>query len=183
MAVNGRVQMMSKQTVPGIDAPPQAGISWTGLLGNLSRRTDFGAFTAAVTERAIEIEQERTAAFEEDLRERAMFNRRLKADRAQIAAEREAKIAAERDAAITEQADRIRLHFERIQLEAAARRERADSLQELQREARRATAFTASTGRGQTPRSARPAVIEEAPVPLTPDAGAPIDLTPPQPTQ
>jgi uncharacterized protein involved in outer membrane biogenesis len=113
--VNARLSMQTREPVGRSSIRPQAVLSWSGPLLSPTRRIDVGSLATAVTEEAIRIEQERSAIFEEDLKERAMFNRRLKADRAQIAF-REAQIAAEREA------ERSRLEMERARLEAEAMR-------------------------------------------------------------
>ncbi len=141
--LDGRLAMASTAAIANIKEVPQAVINWSGTANNLSRRTDLGTFTAAVTDRAIEIEQEKSRTFEEDLRERAMFNRRYKADLSQIEAEKEAEAEREKEALITIQSDRIRLHFERIRLESEARREKKASDAEFVRERERAATLLA----------------------------------------
>jgi hypothetical protein len=185
--LEGRVTLASANSVADIGEKPQAAISWAGTPSGLARRTDFGTFTAAVTDRAIEIEQAQTRAFEDDLRERAMFNRRLKADRALIAADLDAKLNAERDAVLEKEGERIRLNFERISLEATARQEKASALQEFDRERRRALGRAQSVApirlRTQTARQRSIESILAEPLNLAPDAAGPIDLSPPQTTQ
>jgi hypothetical protein len=192
-ALEARLAMASSTLAPELGEKPEAAVSWAGSISGVKRRTDFGAFTAALTDRAIEIEQEQAKAFEDDIKERAMFNRRLKADRARIKAEREAKLFAERDAAIRREGERVRLHFERIRLEAEARRQRTEALQEFRREAERAAGRTSpvtinsparnspvARRKAATPETATPAEVK--PLELLPE-DTPIDLTPPQPTQ
>jgi hypothetical protein len=198
--LEGKLTMASTLASPDPTNRPEAAFTWSGTPGNLTRRTDFGSFTAAITDKAIALEQDRTKAFEEDLRERAMFNRRLKADRSKRAAEAEAELFAQRDTAIKREGERIRLHFERIKLEAAARREQEESALELEREAERAKPTLQSENdparaNAASTRSAKPADAKREPginsvpkekakpalisPPSVPNGDAPISLSPP----
>jgi hypothetical protein len=202
--IEGKLTMASKLATADPANRPEAAFTWSGMPGSLKRRTDFGSFTAAITDKAIALEQDRTKVFEEDLRERAMFNRRLKADRAKLQAEAEAELFATRDNAIKREGERIRLHFERIKLEAAARQQREESAQELERETNRAKPRAEqakepekSLGKANaaSTRSLKPAELrrqpaangaakEKAKPPVSaapPEGDAPISLSPPAP--
>ncbi|MDB5651772.1 MAG: AsmA family protein, partial [Hyphomicrobiales bacterium] len=59
--------------------PPAATLIWQGKSGNLQRRVEAGPLLNAISARAIAREAARVDALEADIRERAAFNRRLKA--------------------------------------------------------------------------------------------------------
>ncbi len=73
-------------------APPQAAATLAGPLDAPVRREDVSSLAAGLAAQAIARESERIAALEADMRERAFFNRRMKAGRYQ--ARRAAEIAA-----------------------------------------------------------------------------------------
>jgi len=73
-------------------APPSAVVTLTGTTGALQRDVDVGALAAGLTAQAIARESDRIANFEADVRERAYFNRRFKAELFML--RREAELAA-----------------------------------------------------------------------------------------
>jgi flagellar biosynthesis GTPase FlhF len=168
LLLDGRINLASRSISRDLGIAPAASIEWTGPPGNMKRSIDLTQLTAAITDKAIAIEQEKAAAFERDLRERAFFNRRykaglwqdaLEAERAARKAAEEARLRAEEEERLAEEqkqreaeekqraeAERLRLEAERVALEAAAAQQAAASRAELQRERRRALAIV-STGR------------------------------------
>lgn len=64
-----------------VQTPPVLGIAWRGPLTGLRREADVSALSNAVAARALAREIERVEAFEADARERAMYSRRLRAER------------------------------------------------------------------------------------------------------
>ena len=80
---------------------PQVTVVWKGVWPQLERRIDTAPLANGLAAAAIARDSERLAAVEADIRERAFFNRRLKAieqERQRLAAEQEAaRIAAEED--------------------------------------------------------------------------------------
>jgi len=73
-------------------APPSVAVALTGSLDAPTRQIDPTACVAGLAAQAIARESDRIAAFEEDIRERAYFNRRLKAE--QFMRRRAAELAA-----------------------------------------------------------------------------------------
>ncbi len=92
---------------------PQAATLWRGAPRALERSYDAAALTNAISQRALQREIERVEMLEADIRERAMFNRRLRA-------ERERRAAEERAAAEAAQAEARRLAEERARAQAEA---------------------------------------------------------------
>ncbi|RDJ27125.1 AsmA family protein [Bosea caraganae] len=64
-----------------MQSAPPLGIAWRGPLSGLRREADVSALSNAVAARALAREIERVEAFEADARERAMYSRRLRAER------------------------------------------------------------------------------------------------------
>jgi hypothetical protein len=62
-------------------APPQIAVNWRGDSRAPARTYDVSALSNAVSQRALQREIERVEALEADIRERAAFNRRLRAER------------------------------------------------------------------------------------------------------
>ena len=77
--------------------PPQVGILWKGPFGTPARAVDAAALVNGIEARAIAREQARIEAFQDDVRERAFFARRLKAIEAEQQAARD-KARADADA-------------------------------------------------------------------------------------
>jgi hypothetical protein len=93
-------------------SPPLATVLVRGALDAPARQIDVASLSAGLATQAIAREGDRIAALEADMRERASFNRRLKADR--FLAGREAEIAAYE----AEQA-RLKLEADRERVEAS----------------------------------------------------------------
>jgi hypothetical protein len=77
------------------EPPPTVEIATKGTLEAVSRKIDVSLLFAGLAAEAVARESDRIANFEADVRERAAFNRRLKAER--FLARREAEIAAFED--------------------------------------------------------------------------------------
>ena len=75
--------------------PPTIAVATKGSLDAVSRKIDISLLFAGLAAEAVARESDRIANFEADVRERAAFNRRLKAER--FLARREAEIAAFED--------------------------------------------------------------------------------------
>lgn len=112
-----RATMVLKDPPRGwTDQPPQVVALWRGGFGRFDQRTyELGALSNALSQRALQREIERVEAFEADIRERAMFNRRLRA-------EREMRANEERAAAATAAAEARRQAEERARAQAEALR-------------------------------------------------------------
>ncbi len=74
-------------------APPQAAASWKGIWPHIERRVDATALVNGLAAAAILRDSERLAAVDADIRERAFFNRRLKAAEQERERERQRLIA------------------------------------------------------------------------------------------
>ncbi|MFV0280256.1 MAG: AsmA-like C-terminal region-containing protein, partial [Rhodoblastus sp.] len=74
-------ETLSLATPENWSARPRVTLEWNGGAQGFSRTIHAQALIAALAERAIAREKERNAALEADIRERAMFNRRLRMDR------------------------------------------------------------------------------------------------------
>ena len=85
-----------------VGAPPQIAVIWRGPLAAPVRSVDAATLVNGVAARAIARDQARIEAFQDDIRERAFFARRLKAIEAEQQAARD---KARADA----EADRLRL--------------------------------------------------------------------------
>ena len=112
--------------------PPSATVVVHSALDSPSRRIDASLLAAGLAAQAIARESDRIASLEADLRERAFFNRRLKADR--FEARREAELAAFATEQARARGETLRAHVEaelqkvfddRLKAEAAAAREPA----------------------------------------------------------
>lgn len=101
-------------------APPQIAVTWRGPWRTPARSYDVSVLSNAVAQRALQREIERVDALEADIRERAMFNRRLRADRERREEEQRAAEARLREARAQEE----RAREERAR-EERAREERA----------------------------------------------------------
>ena len=77
-----------------VGPPPAVDVSLTGALAAPMRRIDASALAAGLAAQAIGRDTDRISALEADIRERAWFNRRLKAER--YMRQREAELAAYR---------------------------------------------------------------------------------------
>ena len=74
-------------------APPQAFVTWKGIWPQLERRVDAAALVNGLAAAGIQRDSERLAALDADIRERAFFNRRLKALEQERERERQRLIA------------------------------------------------------------------------------------------
>ena len=74
-------------------APPQANLTWKGPWPQLERRVDAAALASGLAAANIARDSERLAALDADIRERAFFNRRLKALEQERERERQRQIA------------------------------------------------------------------------------------------
>ena len=75
-----------------VGAPPTVAVSLTGALAAPARRIDASALAAGLAAQAIGRDSDRISGLEADIRERAWFNRRLKAEK--YMRQREAELAA-----------------------------------------------------------------------------------------
>jgi hypothetical protein len=78
-------------------APPQIALNWRGPWRQMRRGYDVAALSNALSQKALQREIERVEAFEADIRERAMFARRLRLEREQEEARRRAEAEALRE--------------------------------------------------------------------------------------
>ena len=99
--------------------PPSVTVSLRGGLNGLQRDIDASSLAAGLAAQAIARESDRIAALEADLRERAYFNRRLKAE--QFLARREAEIEA-----FKAEQERLKFEAERKRVEDALLKEVED---------------------------------------------------------
>ncbi len=92
--------------------PPSIAVAVTGSVDAPARQIDAAAFAAGLAAQTIARESDRIAALEADIRERAFFNRRLKAER--FMRQREAELAAyaAEQARIKSEQDRKRVEDE-----------------------------------------------------------------------
>jgi hypothetical protein len=103
-------------------SPPQITVTWRGPWRTPARSYDVSVLSNAVAQRALQREIERVDALEADIRERAMFNRRLRADRERREEEQRAADARLREARVEEEKareDRIREERARIDAQGA----------------------------------------------------------------
>lgn len=141
-------------------AAPQLAVTWRGDWRAPQRGYDVSALSNALSQRALQREIERVEALEADIRERAAFNRRLRAEREK----REEEIRAAAEAKAREEREREeRAREEKARVERA-RQEREQALRVL----------TPIPG---LPWPAQPQPAERAPVPppvwqLAPPAAA-----------
>ncbi len=125
--VDLRAAMQSRTAPKGWAGPqPQIAIVWRGPWREPQRSYDVSALSNAVSQRALQREIERVDALEADIRERAAFNRRLRAERErreeeqrQAAAEAQRAAAEAQRAAAEAKARDDRLREERIAEERA----------------------------------------------------------------
>lgn len=104
-------------------SPPQITVTWRGPWRTPARSYDVSVLSNAVAQRALQREIERVDALEADIRERAMFNRRLRADRERRDEEQRAADARLREARAEEEKareDRIRQERARIDAQQGA---------------------------------------------------------------
>jgi hypothetical protein len=133
---------------------PQLGVTTRGPWGAASRSYDVSALGNALSQRALQREINRVEAMEADIRERAMFNRRLRSDR-----ERERREAEERAA-------QERLAREQTEKEQAAR-EQAAREQAAREQGIRDLLLREEPPRGLAPPLPAPLIINPLPAPLS----------------
>ncbi|WP_342361328.1 AsmA-like C-terminal region-containing protein [Terrarubrum flagellatum] len=120
---------------------PEIGVAYSGPLAAPRRMLDVSALFGDLTQKAAAREAERIDTLEQDARERAAFNRRLRAERQRVEAERQRveaeraeaerqRVEAEKQRVAAERAERQRVEAERQKLEA----ERLEALQRAERQ-------------------------------------------------
>ncbi|MCO4055583.1 MAG: AsmA family protein [Bosea sp.] len=187
---NARIEL--RAAMQGRSAPkgwsgalPQIAVNWRGDWRAPARSYDVSALSNAVSQRALQREIERVEALEADIRERAAFNRRLRAERERreeelrvIAAEaraREERLREER--AREEQARQEQARKEQARLEQA----RQDRLREERARAERDAAERAARASTEAPAPAQQPGISAA-EPRGPQAAPalppPVSITP-----
>ncbi|MBV9634866.1 MAG: AsmA family protein [Methylobacteriaceae bacterium] len=137
--------------------PPQITVTWAGPLPAPKRDIDASSFFNGLSARALSINLQRLEALDADIRERAFFNRRLKAIEADEEREREHAASAQEEA---------RRHFEQDRRRAEAK------AAEAQRQA--ADAARAEDARRKTGQS-KPSPGAPPPTAAAPGAPAPGD--------
>lgn len=180
-------------------APPRLRVVWRQADGKTDRTLEIASLVNGLSARAIERETARVAALEADIRERAAFNRRLRAQEflrrreAEIAAYQaeQARIAQELAAEEARQqaAEAARIEREQAEREKAEQRERAEAERRAAQEARRAQEQSRALepGRALEPSRDLPgAPLEVVPRPpvrppaVAPPPRAPLVITPPR---
>ncbi|MDF2116695.1 AsmA family protein [Roseiarcaceae bacterium H3SJ34-1] len=162
--------------------PPRLRVVWRQADGKTDRTLEIASLVNGLSARAIEREAARVAALEADIRERAFFNRRLRAQ--EFLRRRDAEIAAYQaeQARLAEEevkrqaAEAARLEREKAEREKLEQRERAEAERRAQ-EARRAS---------EPGRDSSGAPLEVVPRPpvrpptVAPPPRAPVVVTPPR---
>jgi septal ring factor EnvC (AmiA/AmiB activator) len=166
-------------------ALPQIAVNWRGDWRAPARSYDVSALSNAVSQRALQREIERVEALEADIRERAAFNRRLRAERERreeelrvIAAEARAREERLREERLREeQARQEQARKEQARLEQA----RQDRLREERARAERDAAERAARASTEAPAPAQQPGISAA-EPRGPQAAPalppPVSITP-----
>jgi hypothetical protein len=114
-----RAALQGKTIPRGWTGPlPQIAVTWRGPWRAAARSYDVSVLSNAVSQRALQREIERVEALEADIRERAAFNRRLRAERERR--EEEARAAAADARRREERAREERLREERERAERAS---------------------------------------------------------------
>ncbi len=144
--------------------PPSVAVAVAGSLDAPTRRIDAAAFTAGLAAQTIARESDRIAGLEADIRERAFFNRRLKAE--QFMRQREAELAAY-------EADQARIKSEQD-------RQRVED--ELMRASDERAKTPAPATPGAAPHAAAGAAAVGAAVPTPPPAPPDLRVNQPDPT-
>ena len=157
------VDMQARAAPKGWSGPaPRVRIVWSGAADKPARMIDASALSSALTARALVREGARIAALEADIRERAAFNRRLKAQ--DWLRQRAAEIDAfhREEARLAEEA--ARREDERLRAEADSRRRaQEDDRRKAQEEERRRQAEALRLRREQEAREqARELAREQA---------------------
>jgi hypothetical protein len=187
---NARIEL--RAAMQGRSAPkgwsgalPQIAVNWRGDWRAPARSYDVSALSNAVSQRALQREIERVEALEADIRERAAFNRRLRAERERreeelrvIAAEARAREERLREERLREeQARQEQARKEQARLEQA----RQDRLREERARAERDAAERAARASTEAPAPAQQPGISAA-EPRGPQAAPalppPVSITP-----
>jgi hypothetical protein len=149
-------------------APPAIGVSLRGRVDALTRDIDSANLANGLEAQAIARETERITEFEADIRERAAFNRRLKASRSMRQREFELEAFAVEQARVKLQADRRRVEEAAIKANDEVRAEEARAVEEARKaeETRKAE------------EDARKVNTQPIAPPLPPQLPAPTDLAP-----
>ena len=146
LTIDQALEIVSRATPPKwTDPNPRVRIVWTGPLQKPARAIDAAQLVNGLSARAIQRESARIEALDADIRERAMFNRRLRGD--EWRRQREVEIRAfvieqERQEKLRIEAER-RAEAERIarekqeQLKLEAERRERERLEKLRQDAER----------------------------------------------
>jgi hypothetical protein len=105
-----------------VGAPPTVAVSLTGAVAGPARRIDATALAAGLAAQAIGRDTDRISGLEADIRERAWFNRRLKAEKYMRQREAELAAFAAEQARQKAEDDRRKAEDERKKAEADRRR-------------------------------------------------------------
>jgi len=152
-------------------APPRLRVVWRQAEGRTDRTLEIANLVNGLSARAIEREAGRVAALEADIRERAFFNRRLRAQEflrrraAEIAAYQAEQARLAEEEAKRQAAEAARVEREKAEREKAEQRERAEADRRAQ-EVRR-TPEPSRTPQG-TPLEVVPRPPPRPPVTVTP---------------
>ena len=141
-----------------VGAPPAVDVSLTGALAAPARRIDAAPLAAGLAAQAIGRDTDRISALEADIRERAWFNRRLKAER--YMRQREAELAA----------------YEAEQARQKAEEDRRRAADQAKAEEDRKRAADEAAKANATPPNPPTVVDAPAPAPVSP-----LPTTPPTP--
>jgi hypothetical protein len=116
-----------------VGAPPAVDVSLTGALAAPARRIDASPLAAGLAAQAIGRDTDRISALEADIRERAWFNRRLKAEKYMRQREAELAAFAAEQARQKAEDDRRRAEDDRRRAEADRKRAEDDAAASAQR--------------------------------------------------
>jgi hypothetical protein len=103
-------------------APPAVSVVLTGPIEATARQIDSGQLAAGLAAQALARETERIAVLESDIRERAFFNRRLKAGQFMRRRELELEAYATEQARLKSEADRRRVETEILKVDEEQRK-------------------------------------------------------------
>lgn len=178
-----RAVLQMKSQPKGWTGPaPQIGVNWRGGWREPVRSYDVSALSNAVSQRALQREIERVEAFEADIRERAQFNRRLRAERERREEERrQAAAEAQRLAAEAQRAtaEAQRLAAEAQRAAAEASRQASIEAARQREEHERARAGTQQQQPAQiAPPLPPPISVPNAPQPRGTPLPPPLNLNP-----
>ena len=162
-----RAAVLMKSQPKGWSGPtPQIIVNWRGPWREPVRSYDVSALSNAVSQRALQREIERVEAFEADIRERAQFNRRLRA-------ERERREEEQRQAA----AEALRAAAEAQRAAAEAQRAAAEAQRQNASDAARLREEQATRLREDQDR-ARAAAQQPSPLQTAPPLPPPLNINP-----